>query len=117
MTFKGTECNIDAISTVAQMTNGEIERVDANDIAANFKDFLSRPVLATQVKLIVKLHKGLEFRNELEQNLSLQSTTLTKDFGNVNEDTDVCFEYQMKPLRELLRIKEVDFSLLTQIPF
>jgi hypothetical protein len=99
------------------MTNGEIERVDTSDIGDNFKEFLSKPVLATKVQLKVKLHKGLEFRNELVTNLSYSNTLLSKDFGNVNEDTDVCFEYQMKPLRELLKIKEIDFSKLTSLPF
>ena len=65
VTFKGTECNIDGISMVSEMTNGEIERVDASNIGDNFRDFLSRNVLATKVQLKVKLHKGLEFRNEM----------------------------------------------------
>ncbi len=46
------------------MTNGEIERVDLNNLGANFKEFLSKPVIATKVQLKVKLHIGLEFRNE-----------------------------------------------------
>jgi hypothetical protein len=117
VTFKGTECNIDAISVVSGMTNGEIERVDTNDIGDNFKDFLSRAVLATKVLLRVKLHQGLEFRNELNANLSAENTILTKDFGNVNEDTDICFEYQMKPLRQLLKIQQIDFSKLSKLPF
>jgi hypothetical protein len=93
VTFKGTECNIDAISAVSGMTNGEIERVDTNEIGENFRGFLSKPVLATKVELRVKLHQGLEFRNELVANLSANNTILFKDFGNVNEDTDICFEY------------------------
>lgn len=56
VTFKGTECNIDSISVVPGMTNGEIERVDTSNIGDNFKDFLSRAVLATKVMLKVKLH-------------------------------------------------------------
>jgi hypothetical protein len=59
------------ISTVCQMTNGEIERVSLHDLGANFRDFLAKPVLATLVKLKVKLHSGLEFRNEMVQNLSM----------------------------------------------
>lgn len=65
VTIIGSECNIDAISPVAEATNGEIERVNPSDIQRNFGDFLSRAVLATRVELKVKLHKGLEFRNEL----------------------------------------------------
>ncbi len=47
----------------------------------------------------------------------MNETILTKDFGNVNEETDLCFEYQIKPLRELLKLKDIDFSKLTKIPF
>jgi hypothetical protein len=99
------------------MTNGEIERVDTGNLGDNFKDFLSRAVIATNVKLQVKLHAGLEFRNELLKNLSMNETILTKDFGNVNEETDLCFEYQMKPLRELLKLADIDFSTMTKLPF
>jgi hypothetical protein len=42
VTIIGSECNIDAISPVAEATNGEIERVDPMDIEKNFGDFLSR---------------------------------------------------------------------------
>ena len=60
------------------------------------------------MKLKVKLHAGIEFRNELLKNLEMNETVLTKDFGNVNDETDLCFEYQIKPLRELLKLTEVD---------
>ncbi len=64
VTILGSECNIDAICPVAETTNGEIERVDPKDIQKNFSEFLGRIPLATKVQLKVKLHKGLEFRNE-----------------------------------------------------
>ena len=47
--FKGTECNIDSISDVSGMTNGEIERVDLNNLGDYFKYFLSRGVIAAKV--------------------------------------------------------------------
>lgn len=65
VTIIGAECNIDSISPVAEATNGEIERVNPMDIQKNFGEFLNKPVLATKVTLKVKLHKALEFRNEL----------------------------------------------------
>ena len=49
MTIIGSECNIDAISSVAEATNGEIERVGPLEIQKNFSEFLSRAVLATNV--------------------------------------------------------------------
>ena len=83
----------------------------------NVKQLLSRNVIATNVKLKVKLHAGIEFRNELLQNLEMNETVLVKDFGNVNEETDLCFEYQVKPLRDLLKLTNIDFSQLSKLPF
>ena len=62
--MKGSECNVDAISPVCEATNGEIEIVDASDLHKNFGAILNRQAIATNVQLKVKLHKGLEFRNE-----------------------------------------------------
>lgn len=49
VTIIGQDCNIDAISSVSETTNGYIERVDPLDISKNFKEFLAKPVLATMV--------------------------------------------------------------------
>ena len=117
VTLIGTECNIDLISSVSEMTGGSIERVDPSDIQKNFKDFLSKPVLATKVQLKVKLHQGLEFRNEEAKNLNEDRTILLKEFGNVFEDTSVTFEYQMKMVKELLKLKDLDLMTLKSLPF
>lgn len=117
VTLIGTECNIDAICPVAEATNGEIERVDPKDINANFQDFLSHQVLATKVVLKVKLHKGLEFRNEQPQNLNADKTILTKDFGNVTARTDITFEYQLKSVKELLKMTDIDITKIQAFHF
>ena len=117
VTIIGSECNIDAICPVAEMTNGEIERVNPSDISKNFDGFISRMVLATKVVLKVKLHKGLEFRNEVPMYLSADKTVLNRDFGNVYADTDVTFEYQLKPIKELLELEDVDITELKHLPF
>ena len=78
---------------------------------------MARMVLATKVVLKVKLHQGLEFRNEIPTNLSADRTILNKDFGNVYGDSDVTFEYQLKPLKELLAMEDIDLSELKHLPF
>ncbi|TNV82966.1 hypothetical protein FGO68_gene1626 [Halteria grandinella] len=117
VTIIGAECNIDAISPVAEATNGEIERVNPSDIQRNFGDFLAKQVLATRVQLKVKLHKGLEFRGENPAHMSADRSILNKDFGNVNADTDLTFEYQLKPVSQLLRLSDIDFTQLRHLPF
>ncbi|CDW75118.1 type a von willebrand factor domain-containing protein [Stylonychia lemnae] len=117
VTIIGQECQIDAITPVSEITGGQIERVDPMELRSNFQDFLAKSVLATKVELKVKLHKGLEFRNEIDQNLSCNKTVLTKEFGNVNEDTDVTFEYKVKGIKELIKIQDLDLTQLNRLPF
>jgi hypothetical protein len=73
--------------------------------------------LATKVQLKVKLHKGLEFRNEPLTNLSADKTVLNKDFGNVYADTDLTFEYQLKSVKDLLKMEDIDISKMSHFPF
>lgn len=47
----------------------------------------------------------------------MNETIMKKEFGNVKEETDICFEYQLKPLRELLKLAEIDFSKISKYPF
>jgi hypothetical protein len=117
VTIIGAECNIDAITAVAEMTGGEIERVDPQDLNKNFKEFVSKPALASNVVLKVILHKGLEMRNEDPINLSIDKTILIKKFGNVTEDTEITFEYKVKSVKQLLKMDDIDLTQISSFPF
>ena len=52
------------MSKIAELTGGAVERVDPILLTQNFANILQLPVIATNVVTKVKLHKGLEFRNE-----------------------------------------------------
>ena len=59
MSIKGDECNIEALSTLQELTGGNIERVEPVNLTKNFANMLSKPVIATNVVAKIKLHKGL----------------------------------------------------------
>lgn len=42
---------------------------------------------------------------------------LNKDFGNVFDDTDLTFEYQLKSVKDLLKMVDLDISKMTHFPF
>ena len=64
------KCNLESLSKLAELTGGEVERVDPIDLTKNFASILSQPIIASNVVCKVKLHKGLQFRNENPINLS-----------------------------------------------
>ena len=70
-----------------------------------------------KVEVKVKLHKGLQFRNELEADLSAEKTVLTRRFGNVTTDSMFTFEYGMKAISTLLEMDDIDMASITHFPF
>ena len=78
---------------------------------------LSQKAIATKVVASVQLHKGLQFRNELESDLSANKTLLTRRFGNVTTDSMFTFDYGMKPISELLAMADIDMASVTHFPF
>ena len=55
----GDECNIDGLSKLCELTGGQVERVSPETLTKNFANLLANPVIATNVLVKVKLHKGL----------------------------------------------------------
>lgn len=60
----GDECNLDSLSKLAEMTGGNVERVDPVSLTKNFANILAQPIIASNVVAKIKLHKGLQFRHE-----------------------------------------------------
>jgi len=50
-------------------------------------------------------------------NLSEDKTILARELGNVNEETEVTFEYRMKKVKELLKMADLDMTKITSLPF
>ena len=117
VSIEGEECNIETVSKISELTGGEVQRVSPQNLINNFSNILNLPVLATNVQLKVKIHKGLEFRNEEAQNLSEDKTILARDLGNVNEETEVTFEYKMKSIKKLLEMIDLDMTKINSFPF
>jgi hypothetical protein len=117
VTIIGDECNLESLCKLAELTGGNVERVDPTSLTSCFQNSLSQPIIASNVITKVKLHKGLQFRNEDASNLSESNTLLTKDIGNVTEDTEITFEYTLKKISELAAMEDFDLDVLTSFPF
>lgn len=113
----GDECNLDSLSMLAELTGGNVERVDPVSLTTNFANILSKPIIATNVKANVLLHKGLQFRNELEDHLSNNGALMTRDIGNVTEDYEITFEYTLKKISELAKMEDFDLEKIKELPF
>lgn len=94
-----------------------MERVNPTQLTQNFSNILQLPIIATNVVSKIKLHKGLEFRNEDVANLSEDKSLLVKDFGNVTDETEFTFEYRLKSIKDLVKMDDVDLTKISSFPF
>lgn len=113
----GDESDLETLSHVYKETGGEVNIVEPEELTKNFGNILENPVIATNVTVKVKLHKALEFRNEQEEALSAFNTLLTRDMGNVTEESEITFEYRMKDAKTLAECKDINLQELKKIPF
>jgi len=113
----GDECNLESLSKLADMTGGEVERVDPVSLTKNFSNILSNPIIASNVIAKVKLHKGLQFRNEDDANLSADKSLLVKDVGNVTSSCEITFEYTLKNISDLVKMEDLDLTQVKSFPF
>lgn len=117
VTIIGDECNLDSLTKLADLTGGNIDRVDPVSLTKTFANSLAAPVIATNVLAKVKLHKGLMFRNELDQSLSEDKTLMVKDIGNVAADYEITFEYTLKAIKDLIKMEDIDLTQMKSFPF
>ena len=117
ISIKGEECDLETLGPLSEKTGGNVEIIEPDELKNNFANMMKQEVIATRVVVKVKLHKALEFRNEDDQDLSKEKTILTRDVGNVTEDSEITFEYRVKNRDKLEKLEGFDIDKVEKIPF
>jgi len=110
MTLIGTDCNMENLGVVAEQTGGDIERVDPLNMTANLSSIVSTRVLAYGTMAMVILHRGLQFKGEMDDEKENRNWVV-KDLGNVTAESECTFSYAFRPK------SECDLTGVKQIPF
>ena len=117
ISIAGEECDLETLRIIPERTGGDVTRVEAAKLTENFANILKSPIIATNVNMKIILHKGLEFRNEENDNLNAERNIFTKEMGNVTAESEVTFEYKVKDIEELEKANDYDINKLEQLPF
>lgn len=111
-----SECRLEMLSPVADMTGGDVLRVDPENLSNDFETLLSEKVIATNVTVKVRLHRALRFVGVPESYLSPDGSVYTQPIGSANRDTSVVCKYSMKSIKDLERMKGIDYFRMMQVP-
>ncbi len=82
-----------------------------------FSNILTQEVIATNVRICLRLHKILSFRNENKEDLKDKDSTFVREIGNATNETEIYVEYHFKPSGEIAKMEEIDLEKITEIPF
>ncbi|XP_013866046.1 circularly permutated Ras protein 1 [Austrofundulus limnaeus] len=106
MSFKGSDCRLADIGTLADATGGRVNIVSIGTVATEIQSISVDNVLATSVTLTMHAPDGVYFPFEEENN-----HTLVKEIGNVTKGLEITFQFAVKP-----DFKEI-FLLRSSVPF
>eukprot|EP01102_Stenamoeba_stenopodia_P018668 TRINITY_DN6891_c0_g1_i2.p1 TRINITY_DN6891_c0_g1~~TRINITY_DN6891_c0_g1_i2.p1 ORF type:complete len:715 (+),score=225.83 TRINITY_DN6891_c0_g1_i2:79-2223(+) len=112
ISIKGDDCRLEYLGKLAELTGGNVEIVNPLEITSQFSNILSKPIVATNTRCTVRLHKGLRIANsnesEREKSSSNNDNVLVRDIGNIVSDTEFTFEYS---------VNKSEASGITALPF
>ncbi|XP_064628238.1 circularly permutated Ras protein 1-like [Lineus longissimus] len=109
ISIKGTDCKLVELGKIADITEGQVNIVDPLKLTEEFGNIIANPVIATNVKATLVLHKGLYVRYE-----ETNESCVSKEIGNVTADREITFEFgvrtaaESKPQQPLDEIAEKD---------
>ncbi|XP_067676660.1 circularly permutated Ras protein 1-like [Haliotis asinina] len=94
VTIKGTDCKLVELGKLADKTGGQVNIVDPLKLTQEFSTILADHIIATNVVATFILHKQLYIHQE---NDDTKESRVVREVGNVTCDTEITFEYGIRP--------------------
>eukprot|EP00830_Metopus_es_P007313 TRINITY_DN1693_c0_g1_i2.p1 TRINITY_DN1693_c0_g1~~TRINITY_DN1693_c0_g1_i2.p1 ORF type:complete len:307 (-),score=70.12 TRINITY_DN1693_c0_g1_i2:4-828(-) len=116
LSLVSSECKLDLLSPIAELTGGDILRVDPLNLSKDFSSLVSEKIIATSVVVKVRLHKVMKFTDIPEQYLSADQSVYIQEVGSASRDTNITYKYTMKPVSQLEDMKDIDFKTFQAFP-
>jgi hypothetical protein len=117
ITFDDEESNIKILLEMVRLTGGEIVRVNVNNILNDFNLLLNNNSIGFNVEISLNVNKILTFKNEEEENLKNNRSTLVKKIGNVKKDSEYYFEYKFKKANVIANMNDINIEKMKEIVF
>jgi len=117
ITFDDEESNIKILLEMVRLTGGEIIRVNVNNILKDFNLLLNNNTIGFNVEISLNVNKIVTFKNEQEENLKNNQSTLIKKIGNVKKDSEYYFEYKFKKANVIANMNDINIEKMKEIIF
>lgn len=109
--IEGADCGVSTVAVAAELTSGVVTIVKPLELQRQMRMILDNPVLAMDAQMVAFVHPHFEFT---EAGISAKRSLAEVFAGNVNNDSDVAFEYSIK---EGLRSSLQKYPFQVQVTF
>ena len=117
ITFEDSESEIEVLMSMVQKSGGEIIRVNPHEILDGFNDLLENEAIASEVEVRMNLNRCMTFRDQKENDMTNDGSTIVKKIGNVTKETETYYELKFKKAIKLSEMKDINFDELKNLVF
>ncbi len=94
ITIQDTNCGLGFLGSIADKTMGTVNVVNPLELNDQFSKIIDDQIVATNVEVILILHKTLYVRNS--EVLNTRESFVLKKIGNVTKETELTFEFGLR---------------------
>ncbi|XP_022105296.1 circularly permutated Ras protein 1-like [Acanthaster planci] len=102
-------CAFEQVSKCVSISSGTVNILNPHELTRQIRQLGQDKVVATNVEVTLMLHPTLQFDPETEGKQAEGKSKIVKNYGNVQQSTDLTFGFQLRP--------EISDSELTKLPF
>lgn len=117
ITFEDSESEIEVLMSMVQKSGGEIIRVNPHEILDGFNDLLENEAIASEVEVRMNLNRCMTFRDQKENDMTNDGSSIVKKIGNVTKETETYYELKFKKAIKLSEMKDINFDELKNLVF
>jgi len=110
------ECRLDLLAPCATKTGGNMVKIDPENLADDFAEFLSERIIAFNCTIAIKLHSIMKFVTINPSDIGADPSVLFKELGIVVPTLVFTFEYALKSPEELKQ-NNINITKLKKLPF
>jgi len=89
LSIRGTECQMESLSILADATQGIVDIVDPLDLNKQFLRLATKTILGTGVSATFRIDDRMKFDDN-------EKSSIVEEMGTVNEETDLVFSFSAR---------------------
>ncbi|XP_033628507.1 circularly permutated Ras protein 1-like [Asterias rubens] len=104
-------CAFEQVSRCVSISSGTVNILNPQELTRQIRNLGQAKVIATNVQVTLMLHPTLQFDPETEGAEAAKKSKIVKNFGNIQQSTDLTFSFQLRPENSAQELQKLPFQV------